>query len=41
MAVQFPLKALALAVSATFILTACNNDEEYAPAEAASDSPRR
>lgn len=39
MAVQFPLKALALAVSATFILTACNNDEEYAPAEAASDSP--
>ncbi|MBL4835125.1 MAG: peptidase [Pseudomonas sp.] len=40
MAVQFPLKALALAVSATFLLTACNNnDDEYAPAAEASDSP--
>ncbi|WP_373187502.1 imelysin family protein [Halopseudomonas sp.] len=40
MAVHFPLKALALAVSATFVLTACNNnDDEYAPAAEASDSP--
>lgn len=40
MAVRFPLKALALAVSATFILTACsNNDDEYDPAAEASDSP--
>lgn len=39
MAVHFPLKALALAVSATFILTACNNDDDYAPAAQASDSP--
>lgn len=40
MAVHLPLKALALAVSATFLLTACNNsDNEYDPAAEASDSP--
>ncbi|WP_339846329.1 imelysin family protein [uncultured Halopseudomonas sp.] len=39
MAVHFPLKALALAVSATFLLAACSNDDEYAPAAEASDSP--
>lgn len=40
MAVHFPLKALALAVSATFLLTACNNtDDDYDPAAQASDSP--
>lgn len=40
MAVHFSFKTLALAVSATFILTACNNnDDDYAPAAEASDSP--
>ncbi len=40
MAVHFSCKALALAVSATFLLAGCNNDDgEYDPSAAASDSP--
>jgi putative iron-regulated protein len=40
MAVHLPLKALFLAVSATFLLAACNNsDNEYDPTAKASDSP--